>query len=336
MLKITAWGKSKPLLPAVIAQMIAITPKTILRYLSVVREFENIRNIPLPNSKLWLSFYLRKKHLQNTLFQNLIKNLVDEKLVKHFVDFASEIKKIPSEPKLNEQLKSQITKQYLKKKYSAFEQRFVDQFQNQEFMDLTSKLSSEAHPIFALTYNLNIKFIEDDIEDEKNPEIYSKDDDKLFTPEGLFFLKVVFPCWILYAEHHSYLLRKARQGDIESLEKILRLDKTLTGDRLINRQLMESISADPFKFDRITKAIASKPKEQSTLPRIKIFLAGFISVLSEFFGHKFTAPEIQSLFDAVAIDYGYDELRDPDLPDSPEAFSKAIQRERTFWQNHTS
>ena len=47
-------------------------------------------------------------------------------------------------------------------------------------------------------------------------------------------------------------------------------------------------------------------------------------------GHKLNEPEIRSLFDAVARDTGKGEI-DTEIPESPEAFAKAIQRERTFW-----
>ena len=57
-------------------------------------------------------------------------------------------------------------------------------------------------------------------------------------------------------------------------------------------------------------------------------LAGFISVISTAFGEKFRLrePDIRALFDAVAKDSGKGDI-DTYLPDSPESFVKAIQRE---------
>jgi hypothetical protein len=63
---------------------------------------------------------------------------------------------------------------------------------------------------------------------------------------------------------------------------------------------------------------------------MKIFFAGHISLISAVFGQRLTEPEIRSLFDAIARDEGKGEI-DTDLPESPEAFSRAIHREIPFW-----
>lgn len=334
MLKIAEWGRNKPVLPAVLAQFIAITPNTLHRYLSRVRNFKDIRNISQPKSKLWLFFYLKTKHIQAEINQKLVDLFViDDQLIKEIKELAPKINNFLIDQKIITQDQLKFAKSSSRTPILTIEQKLNDHIQTKLFWEALSNLSSEFHPISSLIYNYVIKLIESDIEDENNGLTSSEDNDlKIFTPEIIFFLKITFPCWILYAENHTILLRKARQGNIESLEKMLRLDKTLTRDRLINEQITKSISEDPIKFDYITKAIRSKPKEQNTLPRIKTSLAGLISVLSEELGHRFTAPQIKELFDAVAIDYSIDELIDTDLPDSPEALSKAIQRERPFWQ----
>jgi hypothetical protein len=66
--------------------------------------------------------------------------------------------------------------------------------------------------------------------------------------------------------------------------------------------------------------------------RIKCSLAGLISAISELVGSKLTEPEIRRLFDAYQVRAGKGEI-DCDLPDSPEAFAKAIQRGKKFWLN---
>jgi len=47
-------------------------------------------------------------------------------------------------------------------------------------------------------------------------------------------------------------------------------------------------------------------------------------------GQPITAPEVRRLFDAAANDYGRGRV-DPELPESPEAFYKALQRGAVFW-----
>ncbi len=72
------------------------------------------------------------------------------------------------------------------------------------------------------------------------------------------------------------------------------------------------------------------PKAKITLQKIKMNFAGFISAISSTLGHRLTEPEIRSLFDAVSSDTGKGYI-DTNIPDSPESFGKAIQRERQFW-----
>jgi hypothetical protein len=341
MSRIAAWGKNKPLLPAIIAQIIAITPQILTKYLDVVRECKELPDIPLPDSKLWLSFYRNNKHLTTKVLSDMFESGFTSKMKKNLSDYSEAIKKLPSDTEIDRQFKSRVTKQMKRMQKERIENGLAAKIVPQElaaligpieFFKISSELSSDKHPLLAEIHNFTLKLIEDDIEDEKKPEIYSTEDDqKTFTPEILFFLKVLFPCWILYNEHPTFLLRKARQGDIDSLGKLLRLDKTLIKDRLISEQIIRSRSSAPNKFLILTKAIEDSPKEQKSIQRIKYSLAGLISIISEDLGHKFTAPEIKQLFDAVAVDYDRDELIDPDLPDSPESFNKAIQRARPFW-----
>lgn len=150
--------------------------------------------------------------------------------------------------------------------------------------------------------------------------------------EFLFLMKIVLPMWLLSGKNSILLYREATQGDLQALDDLLRLDKMQIKNPRINKWIYFYTSTkNKHKLTFLLDAIAGRPRARITLRRVKYLLAGYISVSSELFGHRLTAPEIQSLFDAVAFDYGVDALRDPDLPESPEAFSKAVQREREFW-----
>ena len=145
-------------------------------------------------------------------------------------------------------------------------------------------------------------------------------------------MKIVLPVWLLYGKNPATIYRQATQGNLQALEDMLRFDKMQVQNPRINKWIyFHACAKNMPKLSILFDAIAGHPRSRLSLRRVKYLLAGYISVSSELFGHRLTAPEIQSLFDAVAIDYGVDALRDQDLPDSPEAFSKAIQRERDFW-----
>jgi hypothetical protein len=62
------------------------------------------------------------------------------------------------------------------------------------------------------------------------------------------------------------------------------------------------------------------------LAKVKVNMAGLISLVSEENGRRLEEPEIRRLFDILA-----DGRIDTDIPAGQEAFQKAIQRERKFW-----
>ena len=170
----------------------------------------------------------------------------------------------------------------------------------------------------------------------EQPEYFDDiDKDKLLDlvaqPEFLFIFKIIIPSFLFYGEHPAKLYRKARQGDVESLDKILRLDKGAVCCKRINKHFYSP--TDSCELKKLTLALHRQPKGKISYQKAKFLIAGFISFLSEILGHRLSAPEIQDLFNAYAVDSGYDDLIDADLPPSPEGFAKAIQRERSFWSS---
>lgn len=147
---------------------------------------------------------------------------------------------------------------------------------------------------------------------------------------GQFFFRVWWPCWILYHTYPPVLLRAARGGDLESLDRLLRLDKYVVHDPGVARvvgDVMSSRSTNNKK--RICNALVGHPTVKLTDASIRAALAGLISQLAFLFGTKVTAPQIQKLFDLIArVRTG--ELIDVNLPESSETWSKGVQRARTW------
>ena len=56
-------------------------------------------------------------------------------------------------------------------------------------------------------------------------------DDINNNPGILFFVRVIMPCHFLYGELPSELYRKAKEGDLKSFCKLLRIDKTIICDQ---------------------------------------------------------------------------------------------------------
>jgi hypothetical protein len=146
-----------------------------------------------------------------------------------------------------------------------------------------------------------------------------------------FFLRVAFPCWLLYGQTATRMYQQARHSNFDALDDLLRLDKALVADRRIASRLMWARWQNRPLFDKLSSAISGRPSRKISTPKLKVVLAGLISRISQHFPQPLTAPDIRGLFDAIAQDNG--RLRDLDIPTGDEAWAKAIQRERLFWQS---
>lgn len=184
-------------------------------------------------------------------------------------------------------------------------------------------------------YQASLDIIELEFKGNKPVKKYSPERKKaLFQPEFIFLLKVFIPCVFLFRKHPTKLYRRARLGDLVALDNLLRIDKAVLCDPNISMHIyLASVGKNSYKFEKLANAVKGTLKERLNPKKTKYIMAGFLSVFSEKLGHKLSAPDIRALFDAVATDRGSGVRIDTDLPDSPEAFSRAVNRERKFWQN---
>jgi hypothetical protein len=164
------------------------------------------------------------------------------------------------------------------------------------------------------------------------PKSFATDlDSRPIETELQFFIRVLIPCWITAKALPAQLLRKARQGDLEALDWLLRIDKSVIHDPKIS-EIIRTDSNNPrrARFNRIAKSFSSFIP-QLKKSKIKLGLLSFLSAaFSEFGG--IDAPELRKLFDEFANSRSDGKtLTDPDLPAGLEAFSKAIRRGRREW-----
>jgi hypothetical protein len=295
MLRLESWEPEKPPIIRIIAQMLAVSAVNCFEILTNVRNNKILDPFKIPNPSEWFSFYQKHRYLYNYLAET-------------FLNFDG----LPA-------IYANTCKLFLQKN-------------NNSEKNITKVKDQTKH--LEKIFEIQLKHIEDDIDNaplnEQEKEIVLK---KVVSPEFLFLMSVAFPCWFLYQEYHVHIYRKARSGNIESIEKLLRLDKNIIQHPRINKWITYySYQEDKRASERLSEAINKPPRSKIALAKEKYRIAGFISLLTELLGSRLSAPEIQSLFDAVAMDYGIDELRDPNLPDSPEAFEKAVRRERENWK----
>lgn len=78
--------------------------------------------------------------------------------------------------------------------------------------------------IRAMLDGIDTNFTPDDPDEEAMTDML------MASPSGQFFMRVWWPCWILYREYPPRLLRSARLGNLDSLDRLLRLDKRAIAD----------------------------------------------------------------------------------------------------------
>lgn len=150
--------------------------------------------------------------------------------------------------------------------------------------------------------------------------------------ELAFLFLVAFPCWLFYKEWPTKLYRKARQGDTSAIHKLLRLDPFLLHDPSIGREIQKvRIYGKKSVYADLLNAPSKPIKLKLTSRTIKDSLAGLISLLAEAMKQSLTSTEIRDLFDAIAKDADKRDI-DTSLPESQEAYSKVIQRNRPDWK----
>lgn len=147
-----------------------------------------------------------------------------------------------------------------------------------------------------------------------------------------FLFLVAFPCWLLYKEWPSKLYHKAIKGDTNAIHKLLRLDPFTLHDPAIGRQIQQvRIHGRQTLYAELLSAPLKPIKTKLTSRTIKDLLAGMIALLAEAIKQPLTSTDIRDLFDAVAQDADNQDI-DTSLPESQEAYSKVIQRNRPGWK----
>lgn len=149
-----------------------------------------------------------------------------------------------------------------------------------------------------------------------------------------FFMLVQVPCWLLFQTSPTELYRQARLGNLDALDKLLRLDPLMLHDPMIGKQLLKVRYEGKSSTYRSLLESPLKSPGKFSQKSLKAGMAGFLSALAAALGQPLTEPEIKRLFDAVAKDRTKDpHAIDESIPDTPESFAKAIRRKRQPWVN---
>jgi hypothetical protein len=149
----------------------------------------------------------------------------------------------------------------------------------------------------------------------------------LSTPEIFFLVRVLIPCWFEHGQMPDVLMGRARQGDADALADLLQIDPAVSTDPTVAERMRAwGLAGDDDSLRTASAALGKAPRRRLSLAKVKVNMAGLISLVSEENGRRLEEPEIRRLFDILA-----DGRIDTDIPAGQEAFQKAIQRERKFW-----
>lgn len=308
MKQLNEWAKGKPQGLVIMAQQFAVAAEPCFEFLKKIKLGDRIEAFSsLPKAKEWVRLYRNHRRMERSLIECL------RGFGKNVGVWAEVIELIFLRRKTLRNVLENIKKQF----------EIMRPFERRRFI---SKGQKEASRV----YSLHLADIESDINRNVDEKLNRRLKEALSEPEIKFFFKVWVPCWFLYGDYPPRLLRRARLGHLKPMEKIVRLDPSVVNDPKIAEYLHQARAKGKKKtLSVLTDALLKGPKAKITLRKVKCSIAGAISCASILMRHRLTEPEIRGLFNAVAHDMNKED-RDQDLP-SPEAFEKAIRRERAFW-----
>lgn len=299
-------GNNQPWLFVILAAEIAASPDTIRKLIrhTVYGESPPQSLTTRPSTRDWVKMY--RSH----------RSMLD--------DLATEVG-IPSQPSASHQLDELRAVSQLSRDEIAAEVNELSHEEQKNFLRLFAgtPFPPDEITLRAMLEGLNSQNQLDDSNDE------SKFDALNVSPSGQYFFRVWWPCWFLYREYPPRLLRSARLGDIDALDRLLRLDKFIVGDPGIAKRLGEYLSTGtPSQRKQLTAALNGKPRKRLTDKAIRSGLGALISQLAYLFQTSVTAPQIEELFNRIErIHSG--RLADPAVP-TGENWSKSLQRGRTW------
>jgi hypothetical protein len=309
--ELTKWGKGKPLGLVIVAEQLAISAEPCFQFLKLIKSGDRIEAFSsLPKAKEWVRLYRNHRQMQKSLIEGLRRF---GKNGKFFAELADAIL---------------LKRKTMRKVLESMKKRFVKMRPHEQ-----RRFISEAQKEVNRLYSLHLADIESDIKGKVDEEFNRKVKEALNEPEINFYLRVWIPCWFLYRDYPPRLLRRARLGDVKTMDKILRLDASVLNDSRIGENLHQARGkGKSATFERWIEATLRRPKAKITIKKVKYTIAGLISAISEVMGERLSEGKISALFHAVAGDLGRED-GDPDIPDRDHsyAFGKAIQRERAFW-----
>lgn len=209
MAQLNEWAMGKPVSLVMIAKQSAVGSESLFKWIKSIKVEELLGDhITVPALKEWLSLYKDHKHLEKRLIE-IFKGLggiaeYGANLVESIFEGVRYIRKIGVEDFKKE----------------------IENISEDEWSEIKKEGQNQREEL----YKLNLNDIQSDIDGKIDEELNKRIIKASKKPEMLFLIKVWVPCFFLYGELPNRLFEKAKLGDIDAIEKILRVDPSVIGD----------------------------------------------------------------------------------------------------------
>lgn len=131
-------------------------------------------------------------------------------------------------------------------------------------------------------------------------------------PKMQFILRVFIPCTLHFGTSPQHLLKRALEGDAESLERLVTLDKAVLQHPKLSEFFHECVSTgDTLMSEAVSRGMKKQLKALDARTA-KLRIAGIVTLISQKLGQDVSNPVLRQIFDAAAKVDG--ELHDSDMP----------------------
>jgi hypothetical protein len=298
------WGKGKPVLFVIVARQLAAGAEEVCELVNAVLSGKLLARLsPAPPAREMLRMYRRHKAVQKAWAEMMFGGAVGsgQEDAATWQGALDEVRKFDRLPE-NE-------------RRAILEAAVQDEAAMQEMVRMWVEFAAEQGQ--ELVADLNGSG------DQEAPG-----DDQLTRPEVQFYIRVWLPCMIAYGEYAPRLFARARRGNQQALDKLLRVDKSILADPLVADQFHQAHASGRFGALKGLAACIRNRGKPLKRRQAKLTVGAFISLLAKGMKIPITMPEIQELFDAVAEVKAKGEKIDTDLPEDPETFARETRMKR--------
>lgn len=192
------------------------------------------------------------------------------------------------------------------------------------------------HWTLRLAYMAMSELVSATMDGEDDDVAVDVDMDGLMTKSEIqFFIIVMLPALLEFGESATRIFARARRGNLQSLDQLIRLDKTVMGHERIKEHVgrygMEKLADDT---EIVMKAYMGWPETCQSELAVKSRLSAYVIEWSRAFGCNLGPLDMRKVFDAFEKDKtGNANARDEDLPESSDAWRRDVWNAKPFFEN---